>query len=326
MPLTNISSRKNKLCLMLLSVLLPGGLCFAQPAVTLSVKNGPPTTNLFVSGTGFPASTAVEIYFDVTELAQVVTNSAGSFSKFKIQVPASALPGANWITAEVSSTGEAAQARFMVNTKWDQFHFSVSHSGVNPYENVLSPTTVGNLGLRWSYATRGEVGSSPAVADGVVYVGSGDNNVYALNASTGAYLWQYTTGAGVYSSPTVAYGAVYVGSYDGNVYALNASTGALLWQYTTGDQVDSSPAVANRVVYIGSFDGNVYGLNASTGVELWRFTTGGGVASSPAVANGVVFVGSGDDNVYALNASTGAKLWQFTTGYVVESSPATLVQ
>jgi outer membrane protein assembly factor BamB len=45
----------------------------------------------------------------------------------------------------------------------------------------------------------------------------------------------------------MANGVVYVGSYDGNVYALNARTGALLWKYTTGGTVESSPAVANGV-------------------------------------------------------------------------------
>ena len=68
----------------------------------------------------------------------------------------------------------------------------------------------------------------------MVYFGSWDNNVYALNASTGALLWKYTTGYHVFSSPAVANGVVYVGSADNNLYALNASTGALLWKYTTG--------------------------------------------------------------------------------------------
>ena len=48
--------------------------------------------------------------------------------------------------------------------------------------------------------------SSPAVANGMVYVGSEDNNVYALNATTGAKLWSYTTGGEVLSSPAVANG------------------------------------------------------------------------------------------------------------------------
>ena len=61
---------------------------------------------------------------------------------------------------------------------------------------------------------------------------AGDGNVHALNASTGAMLWSYTTGSTIESSPAVANGVVYIGSDDGNVYALNASTGALLWSYT----------------------------------------------------------------------------------------------
>jgi hypothetical protein len=72
---------------------LLGGVCFAQPAVTRSVESGTPTTRLQISGSGFPASTAVAIYFDTTELALTTTGSTGAFSGIKIQVPASALPG-----------------------------------------------------------------------------------------------------------------------------------------------------------------------------------------------------------------------------------------
>ena len=175
----------------------------------------------------------------------------------------------------------------------------------------------------WNFSA-GAIGSSAVVANGVIYFGSGDGSVYALNASTGVKLWSYANAGINYSSPAVANGVVYIGSFlDGNGYALNASTGAKLWSYTTGGEVDASPAVANGVVYFGSGDANVYALNAGTGAKLWSYKTGGGVFSSPAVANGVVYFGSLDHNVYALNASTGAKLWSFTTGFDVEyCSPA----
>ena len=64
--------------------------------------------------------------------------------------------------------------------------------------------------------------SSPAVAGGVVYVGSSDNHVYALDASTGELLWRYETGDDVSSSPVVADGVVYVRSNDNYVYAIGA--------------------------------------------------------------------------------------------------------
>jgi outer membrane protein assembly factor BamB len=57
--------------------------------------------------------------------------------------------------------------------------------------------------------------------------------VTAPPASTGLQLWNFQTGAAVDSSPAVANGMVYVGSEEGNVYALNASTGAQLWSYNT---------------------------------------------------------------------------------------------
>jgi parallel beta-helix repeat protein len=112
----------------------------------------------------------------------------------------------------------------------------------------------------WNYTTGDHVRSSPAVADGKVYVGSDDGNVYCLDAVTGAQVWNYTTGEGnyVFSSPAVVAGKVYVGSLAGKVYCLDAVTGAQVWNYTTGDWVESSPAVADGVAYVGSEGGHVY--------------------------------------------------------------------
>jgi outer membrane protein assembly factor BamB len=74
--------------------------------------------------------------------------------------------------------------------------------------------------------------------------------------------WKFTTGGVVWSSPAVVNGVVYVGSLDNNTYALNATTGAQLWNYTTGNNVESSPAVVNGVVYVGCWtpDNNVYAI------------------------------------------------------------------
>src|SRR5208337_218321 len=113
-------------------------------------------------------------------------------------------------------------ARNCINN-WSEFH-RTNMQRRNPCEKVLNVNNVGNLGLKWSYATGGAVRSSPAVANGAGYVGSWDNNVYALNAKTGGELWSFATSGAVESSPAVANGVVYVSSDDNNVYALNAST------------------------------------------------------------------------------------------------------
>ncbi|MGD0495334.1 MAG: PQQ-binding-like beta-propeller repeat protein [Candidatus Bathyarchaeia archaeon] len=203
---------------------------------------------------------------------------------------------------------------------WPMFHRDLTHTG---YSTSTAPTT---NQLLWNYTTGNSVLSSPAVAGGVVYVGSGPlfggGNVYALNATTGSQVWNYTTGGAVTSSPAVADGMVYVGSWDYKIYCLDAMTGAQVWNYTTGGLVFSSPVVVGGVVYVGSVDGKVYALNASTGAFIWSCTTGDLVTSSPAVAGGVVYVGSTDHMVYALNATTGAFIWSYTTGNSVNSSPA----
>jgi outer membrane protein assembly factor BamB len=149
------------------------------------------------------------------------------------------------------------------SVNWTEFH-TIDMMRWNPCEKVLNVNNVGSLSLKWSYTTGGGVYSSPAVANGVVYVGSEDNNVYALNAKTGALLWNYTTGNSIDSSPAVANGVVYVGGGN-DVYALNASSGALLWSYATNGAVESSPAVVNGVVYVGSDDGNLYAFGLKKG-------------------------------------------------------------
>jgi outer membrane protein assembly factor BamB len=117
------------------------------------------------------------------------------------------------------------------SNNWTEFH-RPNMQRWNPCEKMLNVNNVGSLSLKWSSTIRA-VYSSPAVVNGVVYVGSFDNNVYALNAKTGAKLWTYATSNYVQSSPAVANGVVYVGSWDNNVYALNAKTGAKLWSYAT---------------------------------------------------------------------------------------------
>jgi outer membrane protein assembly factor BamB len=261
-------------------------------------------------------------------------------------------PSAHAQTSDDVSNSSATTATASSPADWTQF-LRDNMQRWNPYETVLGVNNVGGLKLKWKYSIR-ESGStrvsSPAVVNGVVYVGADDNNVYALNASTGEKLWTYTTGGPVDDSPAVANGVVYVGS--DNLYALNATTGKKLWSYptfggppavvngvvyigpaalnaATGEKlwsyptIGGSPAVANGVVYFDGFDNvsTLYALNASTGSLLWRFFTNPEDSfRSPAVSNGVVYVGTGEDGVYAVDATT--LLWDYVFGATVDSTPA----
>jgi len=146
--------------------------------------------------------------------------------------------------------------------------------------------------------------SRPAVASNVVYLGSWDGKLYALNASNGSYIWSFATGGEIDSSPTISGGLVYVGSHDGKVYALNASTGMVgynlelhnnvVWSFTTGDMVMfSSPAVADDgTIYFGCDDQNLYALNPDGSLK-WSFFAGGKIESSITLGtNNIIYFAS----------------------------------
>jgi len=197
------------------------------------------------------------------------------------------------------------------------FRANPEHTGVFDNSGIVQTNTE-----LWHFRTGDVLGSSPAVSNGVVYVGSMDHNMYAIDAVMGTEKWRFKTGGYLESSPAISNGVVYVGSMDHNLYAIDAVTGTEKWRFTTGWWVSSSPVVANGVVCIGSTDHNLYAIDAVTGTEKWRFATKGTVDSSPAVSNGVVYVGSTDHNLYAIDAVTGTEKWRFTTEDWGWSSPA----
>jgi outer membrane protein assembly factor BamB len=145
-----------------------------------------------------------------------------------------------------------------------------------------------------------QISSSPVVVNGVVYIGSPDGHLYALNATTGKVLWKYETGDVIsFSSPAVANGIVYIGSDDKSLHAVDAATGRGLWKYATGGKIKSSPAVNSGVVYVGSYDNNLYALDAVTGKVRQVYQTNGQIFTSPRIVEGVLYFASYDNYVYA---------------------------
>jgi outer membrane protein assembly factor BamB len=156
--------------------------------------------------------------------------------------------------------------------------------------------------LKWHFKAKRGLTSSPLVYNGVVYVGSMDGMVYALEVASGWAMWRFRTNKPVLSSPALDGQLLFVGSADKNLYAIDVRTGREAWHYATEGQVNSSPAVFNGTVYVGSVDGSVYALAAANGRLRWRFRSGEAITSSPAVADGLVFIGSLDHYLYALAA------------------------
>ncbi|WP_336022512.1 PQQ-binding-like beta-propeller repeat protein [Halobellus salinisoli] len=175
---------------------------------------------------------------------------------------------------------------------------------------------------QWVFRTDGSVSGAPAAVDGTVYVGSTDATLYALDTAARETRWTYETGGGIEAAPTVTDGTVYVGSDDNSLHAVDIDDGTAIWTFETGGIITSTPAVADGTVYVGSADGSVYAVDATSGTERWSYATDNGVNSSPAVAAGTVYVSSSDGHLYALDAATGERSWRFPLEGLGGTSPA----
>ena len=181
----------------------------------------------------------------------------------------------------------------------------------------------------WRFKAR-VIESSPLLMDGVLYFGTFDDKLYALDARTQRVRWTYETGDDVKGGPIFHDGNVYFGSYDGKVYAVDARTGKLRWESEAqgglrgAGNFYATPAAAYGRVFIGNTDGKVYAFGARTGRLLWSRSTGGYVYSSAAVWNETIYVGSYDGRFYALDAATGDVRWSFKANDRISGAPTVL--
>lgn len=129
--------------------------------------------------------------------------------------------------------------------------------------------------INWSYSPRsGAIGvSSPTVADGVVYVGFGDNQVRAFDAADGTLVWSETVRSLFSYHASLAYseGSLYVMDVGGGVYRFDGGAGDLVWDYQFPSFVVwSSPLLVGGTVYVGMDDGTVAGIDVASGHLVWR--------------------------------------------------------
>jgi len=154
---------------------------------------------------------------------------------------------------------------------------------------------VGDLRPAWIFQTEivESMETSPLVVNGVMYVTTSFNHVYALNAETGEQLWHYkhkmgpitTYCCGPNNRGVAAYGdMIYMGTLDAKLVALNASSGSLVWETQIaepelGYSETMAPSAVDGKILIGT-NGGEYGIrgflkayDAASGELLWTFHT-----------------------------------------------------
>jgi outer membrane protein assembly factor BamB/tRNA A-37 threonylcarbamoyl transferase component Bud32 len=156
--------------------------------------------------------------------------------------------------------------------------------------------------VRWRFKAKRAITSSPLVADGVVYFGSVDSMLYALDAQTGWVIWRFRLDKPSISSPCIAENLVFTGAADGNIYCVDARTSKEIWRFQCEKQVTGSPVIYKDSLYCGSVDQHVYCLEYRTGRLRWKYQTGGPITGTPTAGDDFIYIGSLDHKVYALPA------------------------
>ncbi len=231
---------------------------------------------------------------------------------------------------------------------WHTFMHDLGFSGVSPDKSITPP-----LELLWKFKTGGPLHASPVIANGILYIGSTDGKLYALDAKQWGIRWVFDAGDAIRYAATVLGNRVYFSARNNKVYALDAKTGEKLWEFKSKSWMDAPPIVSDNKVYMGAFPSKIYLLNARTGTleamrertvriqgieygcakgvfrpifpehnaDVWRGRTNGS-ESYPVTANGVVYIGARNGKLHAFDAGSKSETWTYQLGSFVDAAPA----
>jgi outer membrane protein assembly factor BamB len=210
----------------------------------------------------------------------------------------------------------------ILNSSWPMFRGGQELSG-----RALG-TLADSMTLLWKFKTGGPIKSSPVIDGGLVFVGSADTNIYAIDLEKGRRVWAYKTTDSIEATSCVVAGSVFVGSADGFLYALDARTSSLKWKYQTGGQIlgaanwTRSPDGQGIWILVGSYDNKLHCVDSGTGKVVWTYETESFVNGAPAVGQGVAVFGGCDARIHVVSLADGNAVAQIDAGAYIAGSAA----
>jgi outer membrane protein assembly factor BamB len=176
--------------------------------------------------------------------------------------------------------------------------------------------------IRWRHEVASRNASSPAYADGMLYLANLEpGQVLGLNAKNGVQRWKRSLPGRTESSPVVVDKKVIVGCECGKLYAFDKDSGKTIWETDLPGEVKAAPAVSEGVAYVGDYSGTMSAVRVSNGSIVWQsgaqggsFGQAGAFYSTAAVGFGRVYVGSKDGRMYSFEKDTGDLAWSQTAG------------
>jgi outer membrane protein assembly factor BamB len=149
---------------------------------------------------------------------------------------------------------------------------------------------------------------APAIANGVLYVGSLDGRLYAVGTD-GSERWTEEIGP-VAGDVTVEGGTVYVGTLESRLIALDAATGDERWSFEGANWFWARPLVTSDTIYAPTTLGTVHAIDRAAGTEMWESRpTEAEIHAAPVLVDGVLVLADRDGSIHGVDPNNGATLW-----------------
>lgn len=182
---------------------------------------------------------------------------------------------------------------------------------------VENKSRSGQGNLKWQFKTNGASKAKPMVYAGILYVGTNDGFLYALDADNGKLKWKFNSegeiagSVALYKTGFWNKKRIIFGSGSGKVFAVS-SKGKLIWSNDTGHAVYSPVSVDDEgVAYVGNNGGELIALDADTGKIIWKNNESNlAIESQPIIMKDKVYVGSWSGYLYCVDKKTGKTLWK----------------
>jgi hypothetical protein len=190
---------------------------------------------------------------------------------------------------------------------WTSFHGDPQLTG-NSTAIISTP-----LKLLWSYKTGDAIKSSAVICKGIIYIGSNDGYLYAIN-SAGQLKWKFNAKTSIEAAPLILDNTIYVGSLEGALFAIDAETGVQKWKYITDGQISGScnwttgHDKKQKQILTGSYDFNLHCVDALTGKGIWKFESENYINGAPAISGKMAVFGGCDGFLHIVNIDNGTSL------------------
>jgi outer membrane protein assembly factor BamB len=207
---------------------------------------------------------------------------------------------------------------------WPMFKGNPERTG-NSLQSIEPP-----LVLRWKYPERKQaekIISSPIVYKGMIYYGSTDQHLHALNQYTGEVVWKKPTKGFILSTPAIMDGVVYVASCDGRIYAQDAEKGKPLWVYPTSTskllgKVTAPLLACSAGLIVAADSGQLLCIDPKTGKRKWNknfnttnnqenFDSSESFFGGTSYFEGNIYCTDRTGKITCINAIDGSEIWSF---------------